>query len=475
MLVIGMLLPALVGAQAVRWADRVVEVTSQEDSSAAFLTGPPDGRSWSPSEADNYLGEVLRLRFGAPVLAEGAVLVESENPGALHLLLAADSTGRETLLYENPFPEPQDLAARRLEVPFSTGPVWVSELVVELKTNAVPGFNRLDAVGLLLPEASPPAPPTETLQPKAPPRIVGAFSDSPRQLGPGVNSPQFEGFPLISPDGGTLWFVREGHPTNLGAADAADLWMSRRLDDGSWGTAVNLGTPMNGPGRERPAGLTLPDQSLFFLRKEDTRSALIQGRWTGRSWLELVPTAPNLPPDVVSAHLHPAGKVLVFSAPVPGRGLDLFVCLADAEGRWGAPRPLGPGLNSGGDETGPFLAADGKTLFFASNGHPGNGGFDLFRSRRLDDSWTQWSAPENLGSPVNSPADETFASVPASGSRLFYTSNTKGDGELFSIPLPPALQPEPVRMLQGHCVYEEGKPAREARLRWEVPGEAPRE
>src|SRR6185503_9846406 len=65
------------------------------------------------------------------------------------------------------------------------------------------------------------------------------------------------------------------------------------------------------------------------------------------------------------------------------------------------PVNMGGVINTDLEESSPFLAADNKTLYFASKGHVGYGGYDIFVTTRLDDSWTNWSEPRNLGPAVN--------------------------------------------------------------------------
>jgi outer membrane protein OmpA-like peptidoglycan-associated protein len=95
---------------------------------------------------------------------------------------------------------------------------------------------------------------------------------------------------------------------------------------------------------------------------------------------------------------------------------DLHVSFLNADNTWSEPLNMGNVINSAGADCTPFLAADGKTLFFSSSGHKGYGSFDVFVSRRLDDSWVNWSIPENLGPNIN-----TWAS------QLGYFMSAKGD------------------------------------------------
>jgi hypothetical protein len=72
---------------------------------------------------------------------------------------------------------------------------------------------------------------------------------------------------------------------------------------------------------------------------------------------------------------------------------------------------MGDVINTELEESSPFLAPDNETLYFASEGHNGHGGFDIYVTKRLDDTWTNWSKPENLGPAVNSANDDEFFSI----------------------------------------------------------------
>ncbi|MCK4694803.1 MAG: OmpA family protein, partial [Candidatus Cloacimonetes bacterium] len=87
--------------------------------------------------------------------------------------------------------------------------------------------------------------------------------------------------------------------------------------------------------------------------------------------------------------------------------LDLYVS-EKVGGSWSKPENLGPVINTQEFEETPFLEWDGKTLYFASNGHPGLGGFDIFKSEKIGETWQDWSKPENLGLVINSVKDERY-------------------------------------------------------------------
>ena len=104
---------------------------------------------------------------------------------------------------------------------------------------------------------------------------------------------------------------------------------------------------------------------------------------------------------------------------------DLFVSLKDAEGNWGELKDLGSIINTDGTEITPFIDQNGTTLYFSSDGHKGLGGMDIFTSNRLDDSWSNWSEPLNLGAPINSAAFDAYFMFSNEKEALF-TSNRDG-------------------------------------------------
>lgn len=102
-------------------------------------------------------------------------------------------------------------------------------------------------------------------------------------------------------------------------------------------------------------------------------------------------------------------------------GTDIYVSLWNGE-NVSVPVNLGGRINSEGDECTPFLDADNRTLYFSSNGHNGLGGQDVFVSRRLDDTWLNWTVPENLGPAVNGNLDETCFALSGREDRVAFFS-----------------------------------------------------
>ena len=104
-------------------------------------------------------------------------------------------------------------------------------------------------------------------------------------------------------------------------------------------------------------------------------------------------------------------------------GMDIFMSKRDEKGKWGKPINLGPSLNTIYDEESVFAHPDGKTLYFSSQGHKTMGGFDVFKSVFENGKWGE---PQNLGYPVNTPADEISFVVNANGKRAYYSTTQEG-------------------------------------------------
>lgn len=239
---------------------------------------------------------------------------------------------------------------------------------------------------------------------------------SPVSLSSNINTSQFnEGAQSISPDGQYLFFTGCNRPNGLGRCD---LYVSHK-EGNNWGQPFNLGAPVN---------------SIY---------------WESQ---------PAISPD---------GNTLYFVSNRPGGigGYDIWKTLLNEEGEWSAPVNLGPEINTPYDENTPFLHADGKTLYFSSDGWPGMGNKDIFMSRL--DSTGHWSNPLNMGYPINSFSEESGLIVSPDGTEAFFSSNLKdgyGDMDIYQFKLPDDKKPMAITYVKGIVRDKETRKFLEARV-----------
>jgi hypothetical protein len=126
----------------------------------------------------------------------------------------------------------------------------------------------------------------------------------------------------------------------------------------------------------------------------------------------------------------PDGSFIVFSSTREGGlgGMDLYISMRGGDGGYGAPVNLGSSINSDGQDVSPYIAPDGRTLFFSSNGREGFGGADIFVSQR--DASGAWSAARNLGERINTGANELFFTGPGRDRCYFVSDRSGGAGGL---------------------------------------------
>ena len=278
-------------------------------------------------------------------------------------------------------------------------------------------------------------------------------------VGQGVNSAADEQNPVISPDRQRLYFTRRYYPGNVGGKqDPGDIWFSERQADGQWSEAKSMGAPLNDAQYNGVIGFIDDGQRMLLQGhyrqggQKPTTQGISVSEKTGNGWS--FPQALDIPYYYTkskhrSGTVHSSGNIMVVtlqSYDTQG-GEDLYVLFRQGDGRWSEPKNLGADINTAYQEMTPFLAPDGKTLFFASNGYEGFGSRDIYASVRLDDTWKRWSNPKNLGSEVNTEGTELSYFIPkevpspsasAEEQYAYFTStqNSDGLGDIVRIKIP---------------------------------------
>lgn len=246
--------------------------------------------------------------------------------------------------------------------------------------------------------------------------------------------------PVISPDGRSQYVTIANHPQNEGGKkDPGDIWVSVLTEGNQWSAPVHAGSLLNDKGFNAVAGFSADGSQMFLLGHYGSSGNIsrTQGIAVSRSsnngWSKpeniTIPYFQNKS-GVLSGYILPDQSVFIYSAETYGsRGVeDIYVCTKNSTGAWSEPRNLGGTINTRFQELSPSLTDDGKTLYFSTNGGKGAGSFDIYTSTRLDNSWTNWSPPENLGSAVNTEGRELYYRPYERDGYALYTSTKNSDG-----------------------------------------------
>ncbi|CAN5139088.1 OmpA family protein [soil metagenome] len=252
-----------------------------------------------------------------------------------------------------------------------------------------------------------------------------------------VNSPYDEQSPVISPDGKMLYWTVAKHPDNVGGIkDPGDIWYSI-WTGAEWSFPQQGDKVLNDDGYNAVAGFSNDGQRMFLVShyKKGNEPITTQGisisLKTPEGWSKpeniTIPYFKNK--STTQGYFSTSMEVFVFSADsYSSVGVeDIYVSVLES-GKWSEPKNLGPKINSKFQELSPSLSADGKYLYFSSNGRKGYGSFDVFYAQRLDDTWTNWSEPINMGANVNSEGRELFyRAYPESRFVLFTSTINSGN------------------------------------------------
>ncbi|MCX8080569.1 MAG: OmpA family protein [Bacteroidia bacterium] len=289
---------------------------------------------------------------------------------------------------------------------------------------------------------------------------------------------------FVSPDNMYCFFVRKVPAQTQDMVYATDrereVFMIARRDK----TGVfDKGEPMYYPFNETTDNqggctITIDNKYLYFsmVKHEgglqpnvDIYVSKNEGEKINESWSEIKKISPlvNDPkywdsqPSISSD-----GMTLYFASDRPGGygGTDIWITKKDPKtGQWSVPVNAGPVINTRGHERTPFIHSDSETLYFSSDGHYGFGGFDIFYSRKKENG--EWSEPENIGSPINTPGDEVGFFVSSDAKTGYFCAfdegNFRGKGpgryDLYSFELYPEARPNEVTFLKGQIKNGNGE------------------
>jgi OmpA-OmpF porin, OOP family len=247
-----------------------------------------------------------------------------------------------------------------------------------------------------------------------------------------VNTFHHEAAPVVSPEGNALYFFVQDHPENtMGKDDTQDIWVSKKDQNGAWGPAQHLGSPFN-IHRSNQVFTILPDGNIFIKGGKTRGEKGFSLATPGGSIRELEVTdfkkmnrgrfyGASMSAD--KKHI-----IIYFSEVENSQNSDLYASHLQGDGSYS--RPVKLKLSTNMDDVGPFVGPDQKTLFFGSARQaPGRqGGVDIYKTTRLDETWTNWSEPVNMGKPINTSALDYYFTMDAAGNVFTSRANKAIEG-----------------------------------------------
>jgi hypothetical protein len=265
-----------------------------------------------------------------------------------------------------------------------------------------------------------------------------------QSMGNAFNSSHDEHSPVVALDESTIYFT-SNRPLSETEGQQGQYFENIYVShwrDGAWTAAAPLELPGNYFGNRATVSLSPDGNSLFFFQNDGTIGNLYESRLKFGEWTEPVPFPAPINSGYNESHasLSLDGERIYFTSDRPGGygGKDLYVSHLLPDGFWGEPLNLGPEINTPLNEESPYLHPDGRTLYFSSEGHTSMGGYDIFSST-LNEEDGEWSEPQNLGYPVNTPDDDVFFMPTPDGQRVYYASRQPdgfGSTDIYLITFP---------------------------------------
>jgi len=463
----------------VHWAKSILDCSSDTNSTNRYSPNrtlgkyniiPNQGKSlgsWSVPFGVKR-SQYITLSFGETHLATQLIIAENLNPGALARVTLFNTYGKSKVIYDDPRPTPLNIPGRFLNLFFEQ--YEVSSVKLEFNTANFLEEYQIDAVGITLCQ--------DTIKPR-----INVISDAISHYKPEpvsiVNSNFSELAPIITPDGRTLYFTREGHPENFGIDKQQDVWYSEIDEQGNFSKPKNIGPPINNNYNNFAISVTPDNNSLLlgniYRMNQSPLPGLSISNRTADGWT--FPEKLNIQEyqsksRYNSYSLGSDGKTLllsIVSEPTYGDH-DLYISFMLPDGTWSKPMNLGPTINTPCNEESPFLAPDGITLYFSGNGYPGYSKNDIFVTRRLDNTWTNWSEPLNLGPTINTPGWDAYFSTTAAGDYAYFvtSNNEAGTEDIYRIQLPQSAKPTSVQLIAGKVLNAKTKQPLSAKISYEL-------
>ncbi len=470
-------------SQKMFWASKVLEFSSERvipfqttEYKAIQALGKPNvlpnfsesTAAWEPFQIDNPCEEFITVGFDTLMSIRQVAVAENYGQGSIEKIIAIDSENITHILYQSPENHNNDTKDKgkmqNIILPQITS-YSVAAIKLILNTEKIKGTTQIDAIGI-----------SDSSEPIS--VAIRVAADAPKEvlrenLGRGVNSRHQEFAPVISGDGKTLFYTRN-YVSMFGKEKDQDVWFSVQDKDGNWIKSKNIGYPINNNDKNAVFSVSADGREILLMNKYNkdgklspgiSRSYRTRSGWAYPEEIK-IDNYYNQSPNAEYA-ISPDGMVMVMSIQRKSTAgkRDLYVSFKKENNNWSEPINMGRQINTSEHEVTPFIAADGKTLYFSTRGFPGYGDNDIFKTKRLDDTWQYWSEPENLGAAINTPNWDGYFTLPAAGDYAYICSiNSSKKEDIYKLELPKTAKPEPVAIISGDILSTTDKKPVEALL-----------
>lgn len=307
----------------------------------------------------------------------------------------------------------------------------------------------------------------------------------------GVSTNSDEYLPLISPDGEFIFFTHRFLDTDKFTTiqkQVEQFAISQRLLDSSGTESYTKGEsmpiPFNQGQNQGAAAITIDNNHIYMTICRFTEISgqpynncdIYSSDFENGKWTDFMNLGPNVNRENTwesQPSISADGKTLFFASirednigfKEGNYTSDIYMTELDADGNWQKAQNLGPTINTDGNDKSPFLHSDSKTLYFASDGRIGVGGYDIYFSKQLNGEG--WSEPINIGYPINTDEDDLGFIVSTDGRKAYFSSNKlngSGGWDIYSFDLYEKARPEKVLFVKGRLVNEEGSELTDAKV-----------
>ncbi|NJN27640.1 MAG: OmpA family protein [Cyclobacteriaceae bacterium] len=280
-----------------------------------------------------------------------------------------------------------------------------------------------------------------------------------QRLGDRINSETTEYNPVVSADESVMAYtaLRPAEGKVLGNF-VEEIYISEN-QTGSWSIPERL--KIETQNNYGTAGISADGQEMLVFIGDRTSGSLYTITKEGETWSRPSPLSGNIQSKYLesTASMTPDNKTIYFASNRPGGygGMDIYMSERKSDGTWGSAVNLGSKINTKANEDAPFIHPNKTLLFFTTDGHQGMGGNDIYKSEWINGAWDE---PRNMGYPINTTANDNYFTLIADGSRGYFSSDRKGGlggQDIYVMDMPEDYETIPLTLIKGRILDAETK------------------